>query len=72
MVGMGAGLPIMTKAAQVDSQIRWLLIVFVARGRVTFKMIMIFQIYQSTGSQKKRECQLEALFEEDDGTSVMG
>lgn len=33
---------------------------------------MTFQIYQSTGSQKKRECQLEGLFEEDDGTSAMG
>lgn len=37
-----------------------------------FKIIVAFQIYQSPGSQKKSECQPEVLFEEDDGTSMMG
>lgn len=69
---MGAGYPSWPKQPKENSQIRWLWIVFVVRGRVTFEVIMIFQISQSTGSQKKRECQLEALFEEDDGTSAMG
>lgn len=42
-----------SKQPKENPQVWWILIVFVVRERTTFKVIVIFQIYQSTGSQKK-------------------